>query len=60
MGTIRYELIRDWETPFTKFYKGHCNTPEVWAQIFGVTEIEFHEQLINGTFRDWLKIEILD
>ena len=38
-----YELQRDWETPFTKFLKGHINTSETWAKIFGISQIEFYD-----------------
>ncbi len=50
----RFELTRDWETPFTKFYKGHHNNAETWAKIFGISETEFWSALANGAFRDWL------
>ena len=52
---LRFELIRDWETPLTKFYKGHFNTAGVWANVFGISEIEFYQYLADGRFRDWLK-----
>ena len=58
MDNVRYELIRDWETPFTTFFKGHCNYAEIWAKIFGISEIEFYEHLIEGTFKNWLKVEV--
>ena len=57
MKEKRLELLRDWETPFTKFYKGHCNYANVWADIFGISEIEFHEHWGEGAFKNWLKIE---
>ena len=50
-----YELQRDWETPFTKFFKGHINNSETWAKLFGISQIEFYEYLEKGTFKNWLK-----
>lgn len=50
-----YELIKDWDTPITKFYKGHMNTPEVWAKIMGIDVKEFYESLENGSYVNWFK-----
>ena len=50
-----FELLRDWETPFTTFYKGHCNNVETWSKLFGISEIEFYKELTMGTFKYWLK-----
>ena len=52
---MRLELIRDWETPITKFHKGHHNAPEVWAAVMGITLEEFYEYLISGQFSPWFK-----
>lgn len=55
-NAIMYELVRDWETPITKFYKGHMNTSEVWAKVMGIEHHEFHEYLESGYFEKWFKI----
>ena len=51
----RFELIREWETPFTKFHKGHQNDADTWADIFGVSSLEFWQHLTIGNFENWLK-----
>ena len=53
-----YELLRDWETPFTKFHTGHRNDVRTWSRIMGISTIEFYEHLEKGTFKDWLKRDI--
>ena len=53
--TTTYEILRDWETPITKYHKGHINTSDTWAKIMGITNTEFHEFLAHGLFKNWFK-----
>ena len=55
---IALELVRDWETPRTKFYKGHCNTPHTWAKLLNMTLDEFMEYYNSGDFTKWFKLNL--
>ena len=52
----KFELIRDWETPITKFHKGHFNTPSVWAEVLGISEKDFWTYVLSGKFLNWFKV----
>lgn len=36
-GGVNLELVRDWETPLTKFYEGHYNTPHNLAKLLNLS-----------------------
>lgn len=57
-GGINLELVREWQTPVTKFFKGHCNTPHGWAKNLGLSLKEFMEYYNTGKFVNWFKLNL--
>jgi hypothetical protein len=50
---MRFELKRDWETPLTKFHKGHHNTAETWARLMNMSLNDFYTFILKD--RKWFK-----
>lgn len=57
-GGINLELVRDWETPLTKFYEGHYNTPHNWAKLLNLSLNEFMNFYNKGQFTKWFKLNL--
>jgi hypothetical protein len=57
---IIYEIQRDWETPLTKFYKGHRNFVCTWSKILGIPDQEFYDNIGSGLFETWFKMVVLE